>query len=146
MAGASRSPVSVGRWWQVALLLSAIVAGGHARESYNILFIVVDDLKPTLGVYGDGVADTPNMDSLLNRGVRFENMNCQKPECAPSRASMISGKRNDALKLWDFSPVFRKNNLNLMVRCDCEDASLEYVRPTDGNHQTCSDLARPLAA
>ena len=37
----------------------------------NILLIVVDDLKPALGCYGDKKAVTPNIDSLARKGVMF---------------------------------------------------------------------------
>jgi len=95
----------------LALILARCIEG----KDYNVVLITVDDLKPTIGAYGDTVADTPNMDALLERGLRFENMQCQKSECAPSRASMISGKRNDAIKIWGFEPDFRKNNPDLMT-------------------------------
>ena len=37
----------------------------------NILLIIVDDLKPSLGCYGDKKAFTPNIDKLAARGIRF---------------------------------------------------------------------------
>ena len=37
----------------------------------NILLIVVDDLKPSLGCYGDKRALTPNIDRLASSGVIF---------------------------------------------------------------------------
>ena len=35
----------------------------QASESPNVLLILVDDLKPAMGCYGDAVAKTPNMDA-----------------------------------------------------------------------------------
>lgn len=35
----------------------------------NILLIIVDDLRPSLGCYGDTRAYTPNIDSLAERSV-----------------------------------------------------------------------------
>ena len=40
-------------------------------EPPNILLIVVDDLKPSLGCYGDKKAVTPNIDGLASSGVIF---------------------------------------------------------------------------
>ena len=44
-----------------ASLTNAIVAG---ESRPNVLMILVDDLKPVLGCYGDPVAKTPNLDAL----------------------------------------------------------------------------------
>ena len=37
----------------------------------NVVLIIVDDLKPSLGCYGDKRAVTPNIDKLAQRGARF---------------------------------------------------------------------------
>ena len=42
-----------------------------SQSKPNILLIVVDDLKPALGCYGDKKAVTPNIDRLASRGVTF---------------------------------------------------------------------------
>ena len=41
--------------------------------SSNILLIIVDDLKPSLGCYGDKKAVTPNIDNLANKGTLFRS-------------------------------------------------------------------------
>ena len=38
----------------------------------NVLLLLVDDLKPAMGCYGDKYAITPHMDALAKRGVRFD--------------------------------------------------------------------------
>lgn len=43
----------------------------------NVLFIVVDDLRPALGCYGDKRAITPNIDRLASKGVLFKNAYAQ---------------------------------------------------------------------
>ncbi|PSN43846.1 Iduronate 2-sulfatase [Blattella germanica] len=43
----------------------------------NVLFIVVDDLRPALGCYEDGMAYTPNIDRLAERSVIFKNAYAQ---------------------------------------------------------------------
>lgn len=74
----------------------------------NVLFIVVDDLRPQLGCYGDSIAITPNIDRLAGRAVVFDRAYCQQAVCAPSRASVLTGRRPDATKVWDLQTHFRQ--------------------------------------
>ncbi|MDP6849054.1 MAG: sulfatase-like hydrolase/transferase, partial [Kiritimatiellia bacterium] len=53
----------------------------------NVLFIVVDDLRTSVGMFGDKLAVTPNIDALGSRGTVFPNAHCQIAICNPSRAS-----------------------------------------------------------
>jgi arylsulfatase A-like enzyme len=59
----------------------------------NILFIMCDQLRwDYLSCYGHQKLNTPNIDALAARGVRFDNAYCQAPLCGPSRASFYSGR------------------------------------------------------
>lgn len=59
----------------------------------NILLIVADDLGyADLGSYG-GDIDTPNLDELARRGIRFSRFHAA-PFCAVSRAMFLSGNDN----------------------------------------------------
>ena len=59
----------------------------------NILMIMADQLSARwLGAYGHPVVKTPNIDALAARGVRFDAAYTNCPICAPSRASMWSGR------------------------------------------------------
>ena len=59
----------------------------------NVLFVVVDDLRPALGCYGDPVARTPHLDRLAAQGALFRRAFATAPVCGPSRASVLSGLR-----------------------------------------------------
>ena len=47
-----------------ALFFSYISVFSQAEEKMNVLFIAVDDLKPSIGSFGDEFAVTPNIDEL----------------------------------------------------------------------------------
>lgn len=39
----------------------------------NVLFVIVDDLRPAIGYYGDGKAVTPHIDDLAAKSATFFN-------------------------------------------------------------------------
>jgi arylsulfatase A-like enzyme len=74
----------------VPLLLKGKAA--EAPKKLNVLFILVDDLRPELGCYGHEHVKTPNIDALARACVRFDRAYCQYPLCNPSRTSMLTGR------------------------------------------------------
>ena len=81
----------------------------------NILFISVDDLKPSLGVYGDNYAITPHIDKLASFGTTFTNAHVQQAICAPSRVSLLTGLRPDLTEVWDLETQMRDKNPNILT-------------------------------
>ena len=77
-------------------------------KPYNVLFIVVDDLRPLLGCYVHPEIHTPNIDALAERGTLFNRAYCQNPLCHPSRVSMLTGLRPETTKVLFNSTDFRK--------------------------------------
>nr|KAG5707152.1 hypothetical protein BaRGS_017836 [Batillaria attramentaria] len=73
----------------------------------NVLFIVVDDLRPWLGCYGESFMKTPNIDSLAHKSVRFDRAYVQHGICAPSRASFMTGRRSDSTRVMDLTTYWR---------------------------------------
>ncbi len=73
-------------------LKGCAVAPASSGRKPNILFIFSDDLSyRDLSCYGQKKFSTPNLDALAMGGVRFTNAYCGSPECAPSRASLMTG-------------------------------------------------------
>ncbi len=82
--------------------------GADVDNRPNVLFIAVDDLRPSIGCYGDPHAITPHIDRLAERGVRFDRAYCQVAVCNPSRASLMTGLRPDKLGVWTLPIHFRE--------------------------------------
>ncbi|HEB62369.1 MAG TPA: sulfatase [Bacteroidetes bacterium] len=57
----------------------------------NILWIVTEDISPTLSMYGDSTAKTPNLDALASEGTVYTNVFTTAGVCAPSRSALITG-------------------------------------------------------
>ena len=64
-----------------------------AADRPNIVFLLTDDQRAdTLGCYGNPIVETPNIDSLATRGVRFANAFVTTSICMTSRASIMLGQ------------------------------------------------------
>lgn len=59
----------------------------------NVLWIMADQLRfDYLSCYGHPHLETPHIDALAQRGVRFTNTYVQSPVCGPSRMSAYTGR------------------------------------------------------
>jgi iduronate 2-sulfatase len=96
----------------VLAAIFALVDAGASRlsavERPNVLLILVDDLKPALGCYGDEAAITPNIDRLAARGMRFELAYCNQAVCAPSRFTLMLGSHSTSTGLYGLGSQLRK--------------------------------------
>ena len=95
----------------VSVLLS--FNGGSASTRKNVLFIMVDDMRPELSfLYGErdnmylGMS-TPKMDALAARSLVLKRAYVQQAVCGPSRASLLTGRRPDTTKTYDTNTYFR---------------------------------------
>ncbi|KAK7097570.1 hypothetical protein V1264_004525 [Littorina saxatilis] len=73
----------------------------------NVLFLVVDDLRPKLGCYGETNMVTPNIDQLAAKSLVFERAYVQQALCSPSRTSFLTGRRPDTTRTYDLHVYFR---------------------------------------
>jgi len=88
------------RWMPLCLgLLTAATAPGYADDPAprpprpNIVFILADDLGWTdLACYGSRYYETPHIDQLAARGMRFTQGYTCGPNCQPTRAALMTGQ------------------------------------------------------
>ncbi|MDD4777611.1 MAG: sulfatase [Fermentimonas sp.] len=78
------------------------------NKPINILMILVDDLKPNLGCYGDETAISPNIDRLAQMGVRFGRAYCNQAVSVASRYNLLTGARSTTSGLYDFGTQLRE--------------------------------------
>ena len=63
------------------------------QQKPNIIFIITDDQQTgLLGIEGNNIAETPNIDRIGKEGVIFNNAFVVTPLCSPSRASFLTGQ------------------------------------------------------
>ena len=86
------------KWFKYILILTFIVESSAQIQEppRNVLFIMVDDLRPELNIYGQSHIKSPNIDALASEGVTFNRAYCNVPVCGASRASLLSGIRPTA--------------------------------------------------
>ena len=82
-----------------------------AAERPNVLFIAIDDLVPTLGVYGDPYAITPEIDTLAAQGTTFLNHHVQWSVCGPSRAALTTSLMPEETGVTGFKAIRHPNFL-----------------------------------
>ncbi|REK22342.1 MAG: DUF4976 domain-containing protein [Planctomycetota bacterium] len=87
-------------WWVTfALALPLLSQPGYvpaetpgARRP-NVVIVLADDLGwAELGCYGNRFNETPRLDAMAARGVRFTQAYAAAPVCSPFRASLLAGQ------------------------------------------------------
>ena len=88
---------------------------GQNNKPLNVVFIAVDDLKPTIRSFGDNLAVTPNMDLLARKSSLFLNTHTQQAICSPSRISLLTGLRPDKTQVYDLKTRMRDKLPNVVT-------------------------------
>ena len=103
-----RSPVPANRAVNWSIGPEEAVSSISERPP-NIILILADDLGfNDISLYNGGAADgslqTPNIDSLAEQGVRFNNAYSGAAVCAPARASLLTGRYSTRFG-FEFNPT-----------------------------------------
>lgn len=78
--------------WIVIGILFNIQCHAQASEKPNIIYILSDDQGwGDVGFMGDQFYETPNIDQMAREGLIFTKAYSSGPNCAPTRACLISG-------------------------------------------------------
>ena len=78
-------------FFSVFLFVTSFSAVAQTKKP-NIIFILTDDQRwDALGIAGNSIVQTPEMDALANSGTYFKNAFSTTPICAASRASILTG-------------------------------------------------------
>lgn len=68
----------------------------------NLLIIMSDEHQArAMGCAGHSFVQTPNLDELASRGIRFTNAYTPSPICVPARAAFATGRYAHQNRLWD---------------------------------------------
>lgn len=80
----------------------------------NVLFIMVDDLRPELNIYGQSQIISPNIDALAKSGITFNRAYCNVPVCGASRASLLTGIRPTLTRFLTYFSSIKKEAPNVL--------------------------------
>lgn len=84
--------------WLVLCLTNTVLQA--QSEKPNILIIITDQQNAKMmGAAGNEWLETPNMDRLANKGLRFEKAYVTNPVCSPSRFSLFTGHYPSAIDM-----------------------------------------------
>ena len=86
----------IGRRGMLAACLLAVVAtapvAAAPRRPPNVVLILMDDMGwRDVGFMGNTFVETPHLDRLASRGIVFTQAYASAPNCAPTRACLMSG-------------------------------------------------------
>ena len=73
------------------LLLAGLPCRAATPALPNILWLTAEDTGPHLKCYGFDYAETPHLDALAARSLRYRKCWSNAPVCAPARTTLITG-------------------------------------------------------
>ncbi len=85
--------------------LALAPAPSRSANRPNVIMIAVDDMNDWIGPMGHPYVKTPNLDRLAKRGVTCQNAHTVGIFCAPSRASIFTGRLPSTTGCYDETPT-----------------------------------------
>jgi len=128
--GEVQTPLAAGNLSRCAEPQSSPLPKGGSR---NVLYLVVDDMRPSLSVYNQSMY-TPNMAQLAKSATTFTRAFANIAVCAPSRNSFLSGLRPQTTHIYNFINHVRQASC-LRVRNATRWSSDAYTNITIGKSQ-----------
>ena len=108
----------------LSILLLITSCNFQESNKPNIILFFYDDLGyGEIGVYGQKIIETRNIDDLAKSGLRFTNFYSGSPVCAPSRSILLTGLHGGHTKIrgnheygsrgdvWDYAKMSEDPNL-----------------------------------
>ncbi|RED98352.1 sulfatase [Marinoscillum furvescens] len=93
-------------------IISTLVSCKEKKKP-NVIFILADDLGwMDLSCMGSDFYETPNIDALAAKGVKFTNAYTASPLCSPTRASILTGQEPGRLRFTTPTGHLKKVELN----------------------------------
>ena len=113
-----------------------IACSADSPKFKNIIVIISDDhTSKTLGVNGNSLVRTPQLDKMAREGVHFTNAYCNAPICSASRQSLLTGKYPHATGVnLLFTPFPDKNNVTLAEHLQQHGYHTGRIGKTHFNH------------
>lgn len=91
------------------LCAGLVQAGDTSARAPNVILILADDLGwSDLPAYGNRYHETPHIDRLAAEGTRFTNFHVS-PNCAPTRASLLTGQYSTRTGVYTVGTLARGN-------------------------------------
>jgi arylsulfatase A-like enzyme len=136
-----------------ALPLAATACGDDGeKEPENVVVIIIDSLRPDfVGAYGAPRIQTPNLDSLFAKGLRFNRAFPEAMVTVPARRSIFTGQRIFPFR--DFKPIADLGvspgwegiaNLDQTLMKALKDAGYHTVQVTDNPHTGFTQTYKPF--
>ncbi len=101
----------------------------------NIVFLLADDLGWTgTGSFGSDFYETPNLDRMVNDGVKFTSAYAACTVCSPTRASIMTGMYPARLRCTDFIAGQNRPRAKLKIP--------EWTKKLESRHVTIAEALK----